>query len=227
MRHDSSLATRALVITAILWLSPAASIVWAAAIKLDDGTTVKGDILQVDDDQVIVGLSRQSIATLDGKPLPPTLKEGVAAPAFAVKDLLGHPQVVGGANGRLTLLHFWVHWCPHCRSDAPKIQALYNQFRDNPKVRILTVNLDQDRALVDRFINEHQVSYPVILAAEQASGSSGVDLPQLYQVTGFPVTYLIDAQGIIRYKARGSFAESGVDLAARVAALLSTDSALP
>ena len=117
-----------------------------------------------------------------------------------------------------------MHWCPHCRSDAPKIQALYNQFRDNLKLRIVTVNLDQKHDLIDQFIKTHQVTYPVILAAEQAAAPDGVNLPELYQVTGFPVTYLIDGQGIIRYKAVGSFAESDVDLATKVNDLLSKSS---
>ena len=78
----------------------------AASIKMEDGTTVNGEILQLDDDQVIIGLSRPAVSTVNGKPLPPTLKEGVAAPAFSAKDLQGNPQAVGGANGRVTLLHF-------------------------------------------------------------------------------------------------------------------------
>ncbi len=111
----------------------------------------------------------------------------------------------------MTLLHFWVHWCPHCRSDAPQIQALYNQYRGNPSVRIITVNLDQQREKVDAFIKEHQATYPIVMDAE-ASKSSGVKLHELYQVRGFPVTFLIDGQGIIRHKLSGSFVETGEEL---------------
>ena len=194
---------------------------WAETIRLDDKTTLKGRVFRMDDEEVIIGLPRESIATIDGKALPPVLGEGTPAPSFTVKDLAGASQTVGKRTGPVTMLHFWVNWCPHCRSDAPKVQALYNQFRDNPNVQLLTVNLDDDRKVVERFIKEHQVTYPVILAAEQAAAPDGIDLPALYQITGFPVTYLIDAKGIVRHKVSGSFVESGQDLGALISALLS------
>ena len=192
----------------------------AETIRLKDQTELTGDVLRVEDDQVIIGVPRTSVATIDGEALPPVLEEGVAAPAFTAKDLQGASQAVGGRNGRVTMLHFWVHWCPHCRSDAPKLQALYTRFRDNPDVRILTVNLDHDRSVVDQFIKEHQTSYPVILASEQADAPGGMDLPALYQITSFPITFLIDGQGVIRHKVSGSFAESGQDLEALITAML-------
>ena len=83
----------------------------------------------------------------------------------------------------------------------------------------MTVNLDDKRADLDAFVNEHHVTYPVISAAEESTKPSGVNLPELYQIQGFPVTFLIDGQGIIRQKFNGSFSESGVDLAASVAKL--------
>lgn len=206
----------------LVWLAlalwPATS--WAQTIKLTDKTSFQGDVMQVDDEGVMVRFSRERVATVDGKPLPKTLVAGVAAPAFHVKDLQGQMQTVGEGKGPVTLLHFWVNWCPHCRSDAPKIQALYDSLRGTPGVRVLTVNLDQDRAKVDQFIKDHNVTYPIIFAAEQAAVSGGVDLPSLYQITGFPVTYLIDEKGVIQKKFTGSFAESGVDIAALVNNLL-------
>ena len=72
--------------------------------------------------------------------------------------------------------------------------------------------------MAEQFVREHHATYPVIVAAEQ----QGMDLPALYQVAGFPITYLIDARGTIRKKVSGSFVESHVDLGAEVEALLSS-----
>ena len=201
----------------------AASGAWADEIHLTDKTKVTGEVLQVDDDRVVIGVPRTSVATVNGRALPAALKEGSTAPTFSVTDLAGKTQAIGTpTQGRVSVLHFWVHWCPHCRSDAPKVQALYDRFRDNPKVQLLTVNLDQDRAKVEAFIQEHHATYPVILASEQSSAPGGVDLPELYQIHAFPITFLIDAQGVIRHKVSGSFAESGQDLDALIVALLPT-----
>ena len=192
-------------------------------IRLTDRTTFTGAILQMNDDSVIIRLPRQRVATINGQPLPTVLGLGVAAPAFTATDATGQTRMVGGSTGKVTLLHFWVHWCPHCRSDAPQIQALQDRFHDDPRVQVLAVNLDDAaaRATVDQFIQEHHVTYPVIVAAEQQA----INLPELYQVSGFPLTYVIDAKGIIRWKISGSFAESHKDLGAVVEGLLPDASA--
>ncbi len=192
--------------------------VQAKTITLTDQTTLSADVLQTDDESVIMRLPRDRVATVDGQPLPPVLGVGVAAPSFHVKDLAGVEYTVGPKSDHVTLLHFWVHWCPHCRSDQPQVQALYDTFRDNSKVRILAVNLDDERQQVDQFVQEHHVTYPVIFAKESAA--NGTNLPALYQVQGFPLTYLIDTQGIIRKKISGSFVESKVDLGATIVELL-------
>jgi peroxiredoxin len=206
----------------LLVMPLAASAVWAASIQLEDQTALEADVLQVDDEEVILRIPRTRIGTINGKPLPPALVEGAAAPPFQVKDIRGNPQALGVSQGRVTVLHFWVSWCPHCRSDAPQMQALYTQFRAHPKVAIVTVSLDEKREALDRFVTDRQVSYPVIDAAEQAKLPGGVDLAELYHVNGFPITYLIDAQGIIKQKIRGSFVESGVDLTKQLQQLLSS-----
>ena len=198
----------------------ATTIVHAGEIRLKNKTNVSGDVVRVDDDYVFIRLPRESIETIEGKSLSQPLVEGSVAPAFTVKDILGQSRSIGASTGKITLLHLWVHWCPHCRSDAPKVQALYDQFRENPNVQILTVNLDDDRTVLDQFVKEHQVTYPVISASEQAAAAGGANLPELYEVSGFPVTYLIDAHGTIRHKVSGSFVESKVDVAKLVTELL-------
>ena len=195
---------------------------WGERIQLKNRTTITADVLRVEDDRVILSLPRGSVTAVDGTPLPPPLAEGTPAPEFSVVDVAGKPQRVGKDQGAVTLLHFWVQWCPHCRSDAPKIQALYDAYRENPRVKVVTVNLDRQRADLDAFIRQRQVTYPVISAAEQARAAKPVDLTGLYQISGFPMTYVIDAQGIIRHKFSGSFAESGKDVRALIAEMIAS-----
>ena len=199
-----------------LLLSCWVTVGWAQELRLTDDTTINAEVLQADDEHVILRIPRAMVASIDGHAPPPAMVAGVAAPEFSVSDLLGHPQAMGKETGKVTLLHFWVSWCPHCRSDAAKIQALYDQYRENPKVQVLTVNLEQDRTQLDPFMKEHNITYPVIFARDVA----GMDLPQLYQVNAFPVTFVIGEDGVIRGKVMGSFVESGKDITAMVNELL-------
>lgn len=215
------------LIGVIFCVAIAAASVEAATIQLKDRTKLKGDVVRVADEDVFIRLPRHTIATVDGKSLPAALVTGGQAPPFTATDLLGQSHQIGAGSGKVTVLHFWVSWCPHCRSDAPKIQALYDQFHDNTKVQIITVNLEDERAKIDAFVTAHHVTYPVIAAEEQGTESHSVNLPQLYQITGFPVTFIIDAQGVIRQKTTGSFVETRVDLASQVAALIASSQATP
>ncbi len=192
----------------------------AQAIRLIDQTALTADILQTDDESVIVRVPRDRIVTIDGQPLPPALIAGNPAPAFTAHDTTGQLWTVGAKQHKPTLLHFWVHWCPHCRSDQSQIQALFDTFHDNAVMQLVTVNMDQERDKINEFMKEQHITYPVIIAQDVAATPNGVNIPELYQVRGFPVTYLIDAQGIIRKKITGSFVESKQDLAAAIQELL-------
>ena len=208
------------LLAVFLSYGPMTAVCWAAEIKLSDETHVSADVVQTDDTSVTFRVPREKIATIDGQPLPPVLVAGVAAPAFAVTDMLGQPQTIGPNTGKVTILHFWVTWCPYCQADAPQVQTLQNQFKDNPAVRVLTVSLDQERAKLDTFVKDRTVTYPVIVATEQTAPPTNVDLPALYQIQGFPVTYIIDQQGVIRHKLTGSFVKANTDVAKLVEALL-------
>ncbi len=192
----------------------------AATIRLDDGTTVSGDVLHTDDVNVVIQVPRKTVQTIDGKVLPPPLVVGASAPVFSATDIQGKAQSLTAPSKQVTVLHFWVSWCPYCQKDAPKVQATYDQLRDNPSVRILTVSLDQERAKLDQFVQERKVTYPVIFNTEAAAVQGGTDLKTLYEVNGFPVTYVIDQQGVIRRKLNGSFVMASVDLSAYVTELL-------
>ncbi len=192
----------------------------AASIRLDDQTNLTGDVLRVEDDAVLIAVPRGRIKTINGEPLPTPLVKGSTAPLFSVQDLLGRPQVLGAPPHAITILHFWISWCPHCQSDAPELQALYERFRHNPEVQFITVSLDREHAVVEQFVTERHLTYPVIIAAEQAAVRGQVDLVALYQVNAFPVTYLIDEEGVIRQKIMGSFAESGSHLGEQILAMV-------
>ena len=97
--------------------------VCADTLRLKNKTQVHGEVLQVDDEDVILRIPRDKIATVNGTALPAALVEGDAAPAFTATDLAGNAQSVGPGKAKVTLVHFWVHWCPHCRSDGPRRES--------------------------------------------------------------------------------------------------------
>jgi len=99
-------------------------------IRLKDGTEVSGAVLQQDGENLIVRLSRDDVAAVNGRPLPPPVVEGEIAPEFSVVDVAGNRQSLTQYRGKMTLVTFWATWCPYCRSDLPLMKALFGKYHD-------------------------------------------------------------------------------------------------
>ena len=121
---------------------------------------------------------------------------GRAAPAFKLEQL-HQPQLAftpEEMRGKVWLLNVWASWCESCRDEHPLLVGLSKQG----VLPILGLNYkdkgEDARRWLARFGDPYQFS---IVDAE---GRIGID----YGVYGVPETYLIDAEGVIRYKQIGA-----------------------
>jgi cytochrome c biogenesis protein CcmG/thiol:disulfide interchange protein DsbE len=123
---------------------------------------------------------------LIGKPLPafslPTLHEPSRVVTQA--DLLGAPY----------LLNVWGSWCPECRVEHPVIDALARSGR----LRVVGYNYKDAPDDAKRWLQQFGDPYALILADED--GRSAID----FGIYGAPETFLVDAQGVVRYKHIGA-----------------------
>jgi len=120
---------------------------------------------------------------------------GKPAPAFEL-PMLHQPDkrfMPADMRGKVWLLNVWASWCVSCREEHPLLIDLSKKGT----LPILGLNYkDQgDEAL--RWLK--QFGDPYQLSAVDADGRIGID----YGVYGVPETYLIDAEGVIRYKQIG------------------------
>jgi cytochrome c biogenesis protein CcmG/thiol:disulfide interchange protein DsbE len=132
-----------------------------------------------------VGLTlnpREVPSPLIGKPAPAFELPLLDAPEkrFAQKDMLGQVWV----------LNVWASWCPPCLQEHPVITAL---GRDDP-APIVGLNYKDERTNALPWLKRN--GNPYRLVAQDLDGRIGID----YGVYGVPETYVIDRQGVIRYK---------------------------
>ena len=172
----------------------------AEKIKLKDGQQFEGQLLQKDGDRVILGVPRSAIATIEGKILPPPVTAGAIAPDFTAVDIAGASHSMSANKGKATLVQFWASWCPHCRSDLPKMKEMYAQDRQKG-LELVTISVDQNPADLKNLVAKEQVSYPVILSKDYP------DIPEQYEMQGIPAYYLVDAKGVIVKTWSGSITE--------------------
>ncbi|WP_240985377.1 redoxin domain-containing protein [Acididesulfobacillus acetoxydans] len=118
---------------------------------------------------------------------------GDLAPDFSVPMSDGNTLKLSSLRGKPVLLNFWATWCPPCRMEMPDIQKI---FKENYPVQIVGVNLKEEPMTVEGFLSRNGYTYPV-----------GFDLKgkiaSLYNVSGIPTSYAIDAKGIIRHVQTG------------------------
>ena len=132
-----------------------------------------------------MGLFRENKGELPSalidKPLPAFEMNTVKEPGRRVteKDMIGE----------VALINVWGTWCPACRVEHPYLVSLAGQG-----VPVYGVNYkdDQDEARIWL----KTLKDPYRFSVNDELGELGVDLG----VYGAPETYLIDAEGIIRYK---------------------------
>ena len=141
-----------------------------------------------------VGLNR------DPRQLPSPLI-GRDAPAFtlprlAKADVATQPGVFSPADmrGKVWLLNVWASWCESCRDEHP----LMVELSKKGLLPILGLNYKDKDEDAQRWLA--QFGNPYQLSAVDADGRIGID----YGVYGVPETYLIDADGVIRYKQIGA-----------------------
>jgi len=127
----------------------------------------------------------------------PAPEVGAQAPDFALQNLNGETVTLSGLRGQVVLINFWATWCAPCREEMPAIEARYNRGG----FQVLAVDFGENAQQVQGFLEEIGVDLPVLLDSD---GS----VQELYRVRGYPTTFIIDANGIVRFFHIGQMGEA-------------------
>ena len=117
------------------------------------------------------------------------------APAFSLPRLDEPKSNFSPAQmkGKVWLLNVWASWCESCKDEHP----LLVELAQRKLVPIYGLDYKDTPAAAQDWLNT--AGNPYNLVASDANGRVGID----YGVYGVPETYVIDKQGIIRYKQIG------------------------
>ena len=122
-----------------------------------------------------------------------------SAPAFQLKQLQDPTKTFSAQEmrGKVWLLNFWGTWCVACREEHP----LLIQYAKTNAVPIYGVDYKDERATAMQMLDDE--GNPYTLTASDPDGRLSID----YGVYGAPETFLIDRDGVIRYKQIGPITE--------------------
>ena len=85
----------------------------------------------------------------------------------------------------------------------PDLEALYREHGAPRDFVVVGINFEEDRAPVESFIRERNLTFPVLL---DAKGEAGAALG----VRGLPVSFIIDREGYIRDAWNGQIAREAM-----------------
>jgi len=122
---------------------------------------------------------------------------GDRAPEFSLPALDGKFVSLSGYRGKVVMVHFWATWCPPCVDEMPTLEALYRALKGK-NFEIFAISADEGGAgAVTAFMRKNKLSLPMLLDPDKT-------IAALYGTFKFPETYIVDRQGVVRYKEIGS-----------------------
>ncbi|MFK7768311.1 MAG: peroxiredoxin family protein [Mariniblastus sp.] len=126
------------------------------------------------------------------------LQVGMVAPEIEGNDLDDIPFKLSDYRGKVVMLDFWGHWCPPCRAMYGHEQDITRKLADKPFV-LLGVNSDGDKEEARNAVASENLSWRHFWNGPK--GTRGpISTEWNVETSGWPTVYLIDGNGVIRYK---------------------------
>ncbi len=118
--------------------------------------------------------------------------EGQKFTDFEVKAEDGAVQKLSDyvGKGKVVVVDFWASWCPPCRAEIPKLQALKAKYGN--KFDVLGVAVWDNPADTHKAIEELQITWPVIVGTYKLTEPT-----DLYGIKGIPHIIVFGPDGTI------------------------------
>jgi thiol-disulfide isomerase/thioredoxin len=123
-----------------------------------------------------------------GSPVPDFVLSGVQSQKIRLEDF----------RGKAVILNFWATWCAPCKQEMPLLQ----KFADTFGTSVVVIGIDSQEQATDvaTYLQENQIQFPVALDLDG-------EITRKYQVNGFPTTFFLDQNGILRSEQIGALRE--------------------
>lgn len=125
------------------------------------------------------------------------------APDFTLLSTVGDEIQLNNLKGQAVLINFWATWCGPCRIEMPSIQDRFEMYQDDGLV-VLAIDFDEPLEDVAFFGEELGLTFELLL-------DPGGDIQSLYRILGYPTSYFVDSEGIIKVKHIGIMTERQLD----------------
>ncbi len=117
------------------------------------------------------------------------------APELKAQDLTGATRTLADYRGKVVLLNFWASWCPPCLREMPSMERLRVKMGGRA-LAIVALDSAETPEEVRAYLSRMELGFPILLDPD---GSN----TKRWKVFALPTTFLLDAQGRVRYVLTG------------------------
>lgn len=122
---------------------------------------------------------------------------------------------LNGFRGDVVVLDFWASWCVPCRRSFPWLNSMQAKYADAGLV-IIGVNLDNDRAEADAFLDEFPPDFRIYFDRSKT-------LAEQFGVMAMPSSYVIGRDGQLFKRHLGFKVKKQAEYEAAIAAALGVE----
>ena len=141
---------------------------------------------------------------------------GAPAPGYRTVSLDGDSVSLAAHRGKVVLLNVWATWCHPCRDEIPELQAIHVKYQPRG-LELIGVSVDSDGSddAIRSFMTDYRMTYPVWRDPDERVSSQ-------FLVVGVPATFLIDREGVLRWRKTGPIQPNDASLTAAIEAAIGT-----
>lgn len=114
-----------------------------------------------------------------------------------MQGLSGNTKKFSDFKGKPLIINVWASWCGPCRAEMGSLERLARRY-NGKQFNVIGISTDDDGKAAVAFIKQSKVTFENFL-------DSNVLLENMLGADTIPLTILVDAQGKVLEKARGSY----------------------
>jgi peroxiredoxin len=142
---------------------------------------------------LLAGIIMVGLTACNSGSRPPRI--GTVAPDFTLQDS-ENKVTLSQYHGQIIVLNFWGTFCPPCIEEMPSLVEMQRRMKARG-VTVLAISVDADEGAYRQFLRQHNIDLVTVR-------DPGQRIPNLYGTHGWPETYIIDRNGVMRRKFIGA-----------------------